>query len=409
MLVGDVGGGFGMKTGLYPEDVVLAWGARKYGVPLKWCAERIEEFLAATHGRDISSKAELALDGDGRVLALRIDSLANVGAYATPAGVVIQLMIGPWVSTSIYDIGTIDIRIRAVLTNTAPTGAYRGAGRPEAIYIIERLMDAAARQTGIDPVELRRRNMIRPEQMPYRNAMDKTYDSGQFELVLDKATALADWNGFRRPRRRFASARPPARTRHGDLSRMDRRRHLRGTRDGHRRRLDERPGHDRDLLGDAGDGTGTRDDFRAARRRRVRRADRHDPHRAGRHRPRHRFRQRGIALAVRRRLGGEGRRRAHGRRRAGAGGEGARSRGRRHRVSRRRVQHRRHRPAHRPVRARAPATAAQDRARLGELGRRRHLAQRLSHLRSRDRSGDRRGRRRRATGRSTTSAASSIR
>jgi len=196
VLVGDVGGGFGMKTGIYPEDVVLAWGARKFGIPLKWRADRIEEFLAATHGRDVTSKAELALDGDGRVLALRIDSLANIGACGTPAGVVIQLLIGPWVSTSIYDIGTIDIRIRAVLTNTAPTGAYRGAGRPEAIYIIERLMDAAARKTGIDPVELRRRNMIRPEQMPYRNAMDKTYDSGQFELVLDKATALARWQEF---------------------------------------------------------------------------------------------------------------------------------------------------------------------------------------------------------------------
>ena len=142
------------------------------------------------------SKAELALDASGRVLALRVFSLANMGAFATPAGVVIQLMIGPWVSTSIYDIGTIDIRIRAVLTNTAPTSAYRGAGRPEAIYIIERLMDAAARQTGIDQIELRRRNMIRPEQMPYTNAMGKTYDSGQFELVMNKATALAGWNGF---------------------------------------------------------------------------------------------------------------------------------------------------------------------------------------------------------------------
>ncbi|MEP6996476.1 MAG: xanthine dehydrogenase family protein molybdopterin-binding subunit [Betaproteobacteria bacterium] len=196
VLVGDVGGGFGMKTGIYPEDVVLAWGTRKYGLPLKWRADRIEEFLAATHGRDVTSKAELALDADGRVLALRIASLANVGAYATPAGVVIQLLIGPWVSTSIYDIGTIDIRIQAVLTNTAPTGAYRGAGRPEAIYIIERLMDAAARQMGIDPAELRRVNLIRPDQMPYRNPMDKTYDSGQFELVLDRATALAGWQDF---------------------------------------------------------------------------------------------------------------------------------------------------------------------------------------------------------------------
>ena len=196
VLVGDVGGGFGMKTSLYPEDVVLAYGTRELGRPLKWCADRMEEFLAATHGRDVTTRAELALDATGRVLALRLDSLANLGAYATPAGVVIQLMIGPWVSTSIYDIGTIDIRIKGVLTHTGPTAAYRGAGRPEAIYFIERLMDAAARKTGIDPMELRRRNMIRPEQMPYTNAMNKTYDSGQFELVMNKAIALAEWQGF---------------------------------------------------------------------------------------------------------------------------------------------------------------------------------------------------------------------
>ena len=196
VLVGDVGGGFGMKTSLYPEDVVLAYGTRALERPLRWRADRIEEFLAATHGRDLTSKAELALDASGKVLALRVDSLANLGAYATSAGVVIQLMIGPWVSTSIYDIQTIDIRIRGVLTHTAPASAYRGAGRPEAIYIIERLFDAAARRTGIDAVELRRRNMIRPEQMPYRNAMGKTYDSGRFGQVLDKAIALAEWSGF---------------------------------------------------------------------------------------------------------------------------------------------------------------------------------------------------------------------
>ncbi|HUH93451.1 MAG TPA: xanthine dehydrogenase family protein molybdopterin-binding subunit [Casimicrobiaceae bacterium] len=196
VLVGDVGGGFGMKTGLYPEDALAAYCARKLERPVKWCAERLEEFLAATHGRDVTSKAELALDASGRVLALRIDSLANLGAYATPAGVVIQLMIGPWVSTSIYDIGTIDVRIRGVLTHTAPVAAYRGAGRPEAIYIIERLMDAAARAVRIDPAELRRRNVIRPEQMPYTNAMRKTYDTGRFESILDQGLALADWSGF---------------------------------------------------------------------------------------------------------------------------------------------------------------------------------------------------------------------
>ena len=196
VLVGDVGGGFGMKTNLYPEDVVVAVAVRELRRPVKFTAERMEEFLAASHGRDVTSRAELALDRNGRVLALRVDSLANVGAYATPAGVVIQLLIGPWVSTSIYDIQTVDVRIEAVLTHTAPTGAYRGAGRPEAIYIMERLMDAAARKTGIDPVELRRRNLIRPAQMPYRNPLDKTYDSGQFELVMDRGVAHADWNGF---------------------------------------------------------------------------------------------------------------------------------------------------------------------------------------------------------------------
>ena len=196
VLVGDVGGGFGMKTNLYPEDIVLAYGARKLHRPLRFRAERMEEFLAASHGRDVESRAELALDANGRILALRVASLANVGAYATGAGVVIQLLIGPWVATSIYDIGTIDIRIQAVLSHMAPTGAYRGAGRPEAIYMIERLMDAAALATCIDGVELRRRNMIRPEQMPYKNPMDKTYDSGQFASVMDQAIALADWNGF---------------------------------------------------------------------------------------------------------------------------------------------------------------------------------------------------------------------
>lgn len=196
VLVGDVGGGFGMKTSLYPEDVVVAFAARRLERSVRFTAERIEEFLAASHGRDVVSKAELALDADGRILALRVASLANVGAYATPAGVVIQLLIGPWVSTSIYDIRTIDIGIKAVLTHTLPTGPYRGAGRPEAIYLIERLMDEAARVSGIDRIELRRRNMIDPAQMPYTNAMDKTYDSGRFAQVMDRALALADWSGF---------------------------------------------------------------------------------------------------------------------------------------------------------------------------------------------------------------------
>jgi len=196
VLVGDVGGGFGMKTTLYAEDVIAAYATRALQRPVKWTADRLEEFLSATHGRDLVTHAQLALDADGKIMALVVHSDANVGAYATPAGVVIQLMIGPWVSTSVYDIPVLDVHVRAVLTNTTPTGPYRGAGRPEAIYTIERLMDAAARQTGIDRVELRRRNLIAPAKLPYRNPMHKTYDTGQFERVLDLGLSHSDWSGF---------------------------------------------------------------------------------------------------------------------------------------------------------------------------------------------------------------------
>ena len=196
VLVGDVGGGFGMKTGAYPEDIAVAFCANALQRPVKWVAERSEEFVSTTHGRDIESHAELALDADGKILALRVSTLANVGAYATGTGVVIQLLIGPWVQTSVYDIQTIDFRFQAVLTNCAPTGAYRGAGRPEAVFIMERLMDEAARQIGMDRIALRRRNFIRPEQMPYTNPMGQTYDTGQFESVMNQGLALANWDGF---------------------------------------------------------------------------------------------------------------------------------------------------------------------------------------------------------------------
>lgn len=194
--VGDVGGGFGMKAGIHPEDAVTAWCAWTLKRPVKWIAERSEEFLSSATGRDTESHAELALDASGRILALRVQGHANVGAYASGTGVAIPLRVGPWVQTGVYDIQTIDFHFRAVLTNTAPVGAYRGAGRPEAIYIIERLMDEAARQTGIDRIALRRRNFIRPDQMPYKNAMEQVYDDGKFEHVMDQALAIADWDGF---------------------------------------------------------------------------------------------------------------------------------------------------------------------------------------------------------------------
>ncbi len=196
VVVGDVGGGFGMKTGAYPEDVAIAFAACTLQRDLRWQSDRSEDFVSAAHGRDLVSRAELALDANGKALALRVRSLANVGGYATVSGVVIQIMIGPWVSTSIYDIPNVDLQIQAVMTHTAPTAAYRGAGRPEAIYIVERLFDAAARQLQLDPAELRRRNMIRPEQMPYKTALNQTYDSGRFEQILDGGLALADWRGF---------------------------------------------------------------------------------------------------------------------------------------------------------------------------------------------------------------------
>jgi len=196
VVVGDVGGGFGMKTGIYPEDLTIAFCARALQRPIKWGADRSEEFISAAHGRDLQTQAELALDASGKILALRVASLANVGAYPSGTAVTIQLLIGPWVQTSVYDIQTIDFHFKAVLTNTAPTGAYRGAGRPEAIFCMERLMEEAARQTGIDRLALRRRNFIAPAQMPYKNPMGQTYDCGQFESIMDQALVLADWSGF---------------------------------------------------------------------------------------------------------------------------------------------------------------------------------------------------------------------
>lgn len=196
VLVGDVGGGFGMKTGAYAEDVVTAFCAHTLARPVKWIADRSEEFLSSAHGRDIQTKASLALAQDGKILGLRIETLANVGAYPTMTGLAIQMLIGPWVQSSVYDIQTIDYHFTGVMTNTASTGAYRGAGRPEAIYNMERLMDEAARVSGIDRVQLRRKNFIKPEQMPYKNPMGQVYDTGAFEMIMNEALEKADWHGF---------------------------------------------------------------------------------------------------------------------------------------------------------------------------------------------------------------------
>jgi len=196
VLVRDIGGGFGMKVGIQPDESVAVWAAKVLKRPVKWRAERGEEFAATTAGRDQFHKASLALDKDGRILALRMEAFANIGAYPSRAGVVIPLFVGPKVTTGTYDIPVIDLKITCVITNTATIGAYRGAGRPECLLNLERLMDTASRQIGIDPAELRRRNFVKPSQMPYTTAMGEKYDSGDFNLFLTKTLEASDWAGF---------------------------------------------------------------------------------------------------------------------------------------------------------------------------------------------------------------------
>ncbi|MBR1217196.1 xanthine dehydrogenase family protein molybdopterin-binding subunit [Bradyrhizobium sp. U87765 SZCCT0131] len=206
VLVGDIGGGFGQKTGVYPEDGVVAYAAVKLKRKVRWRGDRTDEFLGGTHGRDLTSTAEFALDAKGRVQAFRVRSIGGTGAYLSGTGVLIPLILGPFVATGTYDLPLIHIDVKAVMTNTAPVGAYRGAGRPEAVYIVERLMDAAARQIGMDPRKLRKINFVKPGQMPYRTATGQTYDSGAFAHMLDRASDLADWDGFA-ARKRAAKAR----------------------------------------------------------------------------------------------------------------------------------------------------------------------------------------------------------
>jgi carbon-monoxide dehydrogenase large subunit len=196
VVVGDIGGGFGMKTGLAPEDALVCHAAKKLGRPVKWRGERSEEFLAAHMGRDQHFKARLALDRQGRILALRMEMLGNLGAVPVGSSAIIPLSLGPKVQTTVYDIPVVDYRVKAVLTNTMATGAYRGAGRPEANYLMERLMEKAAREMRLDPAEIRRRNLIRPENFPYRTHLGDVYDSGNFPAILDRVLGLADWSGF---------------------------------------------------------------------------------------------------------------------------------------------------------------------------------------------------------------------
>ena len=191
----DVGGGFGMKGDVYPEDGLVLWASRRTGRPVKWVATRNESLLGDNHGRDQVVQAEMALDHHGKILAVRMSALHAVGAYVTNAGVV-PVLCALRNIPNVYVVPAFHLATKAVFTHTTPLGPYRGAGRPEAAYVIERLMEEAARATGIDPVELRRRNYIAPAQMPHATGTGWTYDSGDFARLTDRCIELADWSNF---------------------------------------------------------------------------------------------------------------------------------------------------------------------------------------------------------------------
>ena len=190
----DVGGGFGMKNFLYPEWVLLLWAARKLGRPVRWLADRTEEFVTGAQGRDIAAKAKLALDATGRILALDVAMVANLGAYLSANGPGASAVAASTAQGGVYDIPAIAVDVRGAFTNTVPVDAYRGAGKPEANYIVERAIEAAARALGRDPADLRRQNLI--ASFPHKTAMGMAIDSGGFVANLDAAVVRADLAGF---------------------------------------------------------------------------------------------------------------------------------------------------------------------------------------------------------------------
>ncbi len=204
VITGDVGGSFGMKTFDYPENTLLPWAAKELGRPIKWTSDRQEAFLTDTQGREQKVHAELALDKDGRFLAVRAETLANVGAYLSHFSVFVATMAGFRLLTGAYRIPAAHIHVQTVFTNTVWVDASRGAGRPECSYIIERLVDAAARETGLGRDEIRRRNFVPPSGMPHATPLLAVYDSGDFPANLDIALHHADFAGFEARRRAAA-------------------------------------------------------------------------------------------------------------------------------------------------------------------------------------------------------------
>jgi carbon-monoxide dehydrogenase large subunit len=196
----DVGGGFGARTALNAEPVLVAWASRRVGRPVLWNSDRTEAFLSDYQGRDQWARVALCFDADGRILAMRSEQYGNLGAYPVSFA---PLANGQRMAPTCYDIPAVLVETRGVLTNTVPTAPYRGAGRPEAHFAMERLLDLAAPKLGLDRIEIRRRNLISKARMPYRTATGLTYDSGNFVGNMDRALRLADWEGF--PARRTAS------------------------------------------------------------------------------------------------------------------------------------------------------------------------------------------------------------
>jgi aerobic carbon-monoxide dehydrogenase large subunit len=200
----DVGGGFGYKGKLYPEEGIIAWAARRLGRPVRWVATRAESFVADNQGRDHLTHAELAFDDDGHFLALRVATFANLGAYVSTFGAAIPSAIYSALFAGGYRTPAIFVESTGIFTNTTPTDAFRGAGRPEACYVLERLADGAAKTVGLDRAEIRRRNLIPPTAMPYKTPIGPTYDCGDFPKVFDRTLALAAYEGFAERRKESA-------------------------------------------------------------------------------------------------------------------------------------------------------------------------------------------------------------
>lgn len=200
----DVGGGFGSKIFHYAEEAVVTWAAKKAGRPVKWTSDRSEAFLTDAHGRDHVTKAQLAMDKDGKFLALKVATVANMGAYLStfassiPTYLYATLLAGQYTTPVIY------AEVKAVFTHTTPVDAYRGAGRPEATYVVERIVEIAAREMGMDPAEIRRRNFIQPDQFPYETPVALTYDTGNYQASLDRALELSDYANFEKRREESA-------------------------------------------------------------------------------------------------------------------------------------------------------------------------------------------------------------